>query len=233
MGQPNVGKSSLMNRLLGRDRAIVTPIPGTTRDVLEDRLTLNGVPVILSDTAGWRDTDDPVERMGIEKARAAILDADLLLLVTDATAPPRNPFFFDSRFLHDRPLLWVINKIDLAGEEHSLASMPDILRDVPMVGVSAITGEGMEALRQRIHGILLSGDMAAHHGAIPNLRHQRHLRIAQESLERAERAIEEQFAMEAVSIDLSEALTQLENILGLNGHPDLLDRVFQDFCIGK
>lgn len=214
-GAPNVGKSSLLNRLVGEERAIVTPIAGTTRDALREPIDLEGVPLVMVDTAGLRETQDPVERAGVERSRREIQAADLVLVVMDASTPAATrPDTGES------PHLEVYNKLDL---------VPAFVPPAGAVGVSAKTGAGLEALRR---AILRAGGWASG-GETPFLARERHLRALQEAATHLERAAGEQDRPELFAEELRVAQRALDEITGEFSADDLLGEIFSRFCIGK
>jgi tRNA modification GTPase len=223
VGRPNVGKSSLFNRLLEQDRAIVTEIPGTTRDTVSEATTLAGIPLRLVDTAGIRDSVDVVEALGIQRSHQAIADADLTLLVVDISSPLAEEDRILMEKLQDcRPLL-VGNKADLASHAND-----DFLH------VSAITGEGIEELRDSIlHRLTPEGLAAPESGAITSIRHENLLRESVEALANAKRAVEFQIPHEMLLLDLYAALRPIDAITGATTADDILNRIFSTFCIGK
>lgn len=231
-GRPNVGKSSLVNRLLGKERAIVTAVPGTTRDLIEEEMTLDGMSLTLTDTAGLHDTEDPVEQIGVARARERLATADLVLLVTEATVPPGPGDRDVAAAAGDRPLIWVVNKMDLA-DDVGIPSPPDGQERVAKVQVSAKFGTGMDELRQRMVEAVEPAIAAAEHGAIPNLRHRELLDNALTSVRDAITAMEAGHPFELIAIDLNAAVEQLGTILGDTVRPDVLDEIFSRFCIGK
>lgn len=224
-GEPNVGKSSLFNRLLARDRAIVTATPGTTRDTLEERIDLGGVPVRLVDTAGLRDTSDPIEGEGVRRARAAMREADLVLHVLDATnagSPPALPAEPDQRLAGATV---VVNKVDLI--DGPRPSLPE-----GALWVSAVTGEGIDTLRERLRKRLL-GSGPQEDPVLTNARHAAALEAAVLSLDQAASLRRSGFTEEILVEELRRAMDQLGSITGEFTTEDLLDRVFSTFCIGK
>jgi tRNA modification GTPase len=224
-GKPNVGKSSLLNALLGQERAIVTEIPGTTRDTIEESIDINGMRTILTDTAGIRDTDDPVEKEGTRRSDLAISSADLILAVCDGNQGPTE----DDRNLLETysESVLVLNKADLG--------ISDIWGDLfqrQSIEVSAKTREGLESLRALIGSSLLS-EQGLGAEMITNERHVSDLRIARTALERAAEAIRGGAPGEVVSFEIEEGLTALSGIVGETTAQDILDRIFSQFCIGK
>lgn len=227
-GRPNVGKSSLMNALLRQDRAIVTDIPGTTRDVLTERVTLGGVLCELSDTAGQRDTQDPIEKIGVDRAASAVDRADVVLMVVDAAAPLCDS---DRAFLQnaDSRCVVCLNKTDLtpATTPAHIAA----LTDARLIELSARTGAGMDDLIAEIaRRVSVDGAREA------QLVAQRHIDLAgraAQSLRRAAEAIRSGLPLDTAAIDLREALHTLSDITGENADETVIDRIFADFCVGK
>lgn len=235
-GKPNVGKSSLMNALLRMDRAIVTPIPGTTRDVLEDFINLRGVPVRLRDTAGIRETGDPVELEGIRRSHEARREADLILVLLNGAEPLTVEDEVVLSSLGDTKCVIVMNKTDLPlqWEMAAVSEMVPPESSVEMRPVSAKTGAGIEELRDTIRSLLISGHPEAHEGAvISHVRHLTALRRAHEGLEHAGVSVADRLPGEVVATDLRLAADALGEISGEISTDDVLDRIFSEFCIGK
>lgn len=225
VGRPNVGKSSLFNRLLEQDRAIVTDIPGTTRDTVSEATSIQGIPVRLVDTAGIREGKDVVESLGIERSFQAMADADLTLLVLDVSAPLSKEDESLIERLQERKPLLVGNKSDLPVH---LSGLPDLLP------VSAVTGSGVEALKQAILARLAPEGLAApESGSITNIRHEALLRETIEALANSRRAVEFSIPHEMLLLDLYAALRPLDAITGATTADDILNRIFSTFCIGK
>jgi tRNA modification GTPase len=224
-GRPNVGKSSLFNRLLQQDRAIVTEIPGTTRDLVSEATSLEGIPVKLVDTAGIRESKDLVETLGVERSYQAMADADLTLLVLDLSADLSHEDKLLVEKLHDRRPILVGNKCDLA---RRLSDSPSLLP------VSAITGEGIGCLQQAILQRLAPDGLASpESGSITSIRHEALLRESLEALENARRAVEFQIPHEMLLLDLYAALRPIDAVTGATTADDILNRIFSTFCIGK
>lgn len=237
IGRPNVGKSSLLNALLETDRAIVTPIPGTTRDVLEEVLNIRGVPIRLLDTAGVREASDPVEQEGVRRSRAAMEQAELLLIVVDGSAPLMEA---DREMIGrhaDKKRLIVVNKADLPSQVDPTAfsdCTPGSRSACPPVRISAKTGEGLDALRDRIRALVLRPDFEPGEGAVvTRVRHQAALQKAHEALLNAGASVRAGLSGEFVAMDLRGAIDALGEITGAVSTDDILDRIFRDFCIGK
>ena len=225
-GRPNVGKSSLFNQLLEQDRAIVTEIPGTTRDLVSETMSLQGVPLRMMDTAGVRKSSDLVETLGIERTYQAIADADLTLLVLDtSTDLTEEDRVLLERLKDQRPLI-VGNKADL-GIQPGNAALQDL-------AVSSVTGQGIDELRREIlQRIAPEGLAAPESGSITSIRHESLLREASDALNNAQRAVEFGIPHEMILIDLYAALRPIDAITGATTADDILNRIFSTFCIGK
>jgi tRNA modification GTPase len=224
-GRPNVGKSSLFNRLLQQERAIVTDIPGTTRDTVSESTSLSGIPVKLVDTAGIREGSDLVERLGIERTHQAMADADLTLLVFDlaAEATPEDQALREK--LAERKPLLVGNKSDLPRRFDGEADL---------LPVSAVTGAGVAELQAAILQRLAPAGLAApESGAITNIRHEALLKESVAALENARRAVGFGLPHEMVLLDLYATLRPIDAVTGATTADDILNRIFSTFCIGK
>ena len=269
MGKPNAGKSSLFNRLVQSERAIVTATPGTTRDVIAERISLDGMPLELLDTAGLREAEDEAERMGVARSREAMAEADAVLLVVDASAPEVEETAIASSFgdviadsgtyelLRGRPLIVVWNKIDLlSGSERAAridtlaasvespramdSSVTHAPRGTPVraenwriVWASAVTGEGIAALRQAIKALATGGAAAGAGATLTNLRHRDAVARAHAGLLQAVDAVTNAIPHEMLLLDLYGALRALDELTGQTTADDILHRIFSTFCIGK
>jgi tRNA modification GTPase len=229
VGRPNVGKSSLFNRLVERERAIVTATPGTTRDLVSETVAIAGIPVKLVDTAGIRSALDEAESIGIRKSMEALADADLVLVVFDSSQPLADE---DEELLGQvagRPAIAVANKADLSHE-----GRPEPNAELPTVQTSAITGEGIPDLRNEIlrH---IRGDAGnqVENGFLSNLRHQEHVRESLTALTAARVAVENKVPHEMLLLDLYGALRPLDEITGATTNDDILNLIFSTFCVGK
>jgi len=229
-GPPNAGKSSLLNRLAGYDAAIVTPIPGTTRDVLRERIHLDGMPLHVLDTAGLRQAGDLVEEEGIRRAQAEMQRADRVLFVIDAVEDPEGRALLRERerLPADVPLTLIFNKCDLV-PDFSLARPPD---EPPRLAISALTGAGLPELRAHLKSCM--GYESVDGGAISaRRRHLESLARASTHTQEAERLLRERRAGELVAEELRAAQQALNEITGEFTSEDLLGRIFAGFCIGK
>lgn len=230
VGAPNVGKSSLLNRLAGEERAIVSPRPGTTRDTIEIAVNACGAPVCIVDTAGLRAAGDEIEGEGVERAKRAAADADLLLLVTDASRPPDSCETEELRALVAcaPDVLLVANKCDLAAKGSDLG-----LGGIPPVCVSAKTGEGIDSLLGAIRDRALSGAGRGGEGVLTRERHRAFVREARDDLASAAALLREGGATDVAAASLHSARQALRGLLGWGAPEDVLDRIFAEFCIGK
>jgi len=237
VGRPNVGKSSLFNRLVERDRAIVTAAPGTTRDTVSERISLGGIPIELVDTAGLRENArekvlDEAEQIGMRRSREALADADLVLVVLDAAQPVTD----DERALvaavEGRPALVVVNKCDLLGSDSSQPVTPAEVAGVPAVATSALTGEGLPELRERILS-LATGGAAPESGLLTNIRQHQAIATALAALADAAKANANSIPHEMILLDLYRSLWALDSLTGQTTPDDILNTIFSRFCIGK
>lgn len=239
VGRPNVGKSSLLNRLLRTSRAIVTDIPGTTRDTLEETLNLEGVPVVLVDTAGIAErTADPIERLGIERSRSALAQADLALLVVDISQPLTSADRAIAALVQDKPAIVVANKTDLLAavpaKQPGAGAIDSPIAGAACVAVSALTGQGLETLEQTIVETVLSGRVAASDApVVTSPRHKEALSRALDHVRSAEVAHHDGQLIDLIAIDVSAAVNALGEITGQTASEDLIDTIFSTFCIGK
>lgn len=233
VGRPNVGKSSLMNRLIQEDRAIVTAIPGTTRDLIEETLNIRGIPVIIADTAGLHETDDPVEVIGIRKAQEYINGSDLVLFMIDASDPLTGEDYSIYETINGKRLILVVNKSDLVEDDFELAT-PASWGKIPRLKISALYGRGLSALKDLIVK-LATGEhcLEVSNTIIPNLRHkialERSLRLSVAAIE----AIQQGTPCELIAVDIQEAIDSLGEIIGVTAREDVIDQIFSRFCIGK
>lgn len=231
-GKPNVGKSSLLNFLIREDRAIVTDVAGTTRDVIEEYVNLNGVPVVLTDTAGIRETEDLVEKIGVEKSRRSIEESDLVIVVLDGSSilTDEDREVLASTINKHRIIL--INKTDLGPAKYTEAIKAKAVGS-PVIEVSALTGYGIEELTKEIKNMYNLSNINAGSSVITNLRHKSALVKACEALKRAELSIKAGMPSDIVSIDISEAIRVLGEITGETVSEDIVQEIFHSFCVGK
>ena len=244
VGRPNVGKSSLFNRLVEQERAIVTAQPGTTRDLVSETVALGGIPVELVDTAGIRSAQDEAESIGIKKSKEALADADLVLVVVDSTQPMSHEDRDLLSLVEGRQAIVVENKSDLglcgdrtlplpSGAEPSRVS-PAAQNPPPRIRTSALTGDGISSLREAILSHV-AGDSAQHSepGFLTSVRHQKLVQDALHSLDAANDAVTARVPHEMLLLDLYGALRPLDEITGVTTTDDILNLIFGTFCIGK
>lgn len=230
-GTPNAGKSSLLNRFLETERAIVTDVPGTTRDVIEEWITIQGVPICLVDTAGIRSTDDTVEQIGVRRAKEYMDRADIILVVVDQSRPLQEEDRQILETARGRQALIVLNKEDLqpAFETEELQSY-----GLPILSISASTGAGMGALKDAMLSLALKqGLTAAQSALLANTRHIELVRQSREALQRALDTIEAGMPVDCAIVDIREAWELLGSITGDTVHDDIIEEIFSRFCLGK
>jgi tRNA modification GTPase len=233
VGRVNAGKSSLLNRLLNEQRAIVTPVPGTTRDIIESTITIEGLPLRLMDTAGFREVKDELERIGIDLTEQKLAEADFLLVVIDRSRPLNRDDLNIIAQSQGKKGLIVINKIDLPNRM-GMEAENEKFSSFPIVKISALTGQGLDDLRKAIVECLLEGDidMSISH-ATANLRHRQALTDAARFFKSAGRSTGEDAPMEIVALELKSGLDALGEIIGETATEDILDSIFSRFCLGK
>ncbi len=230
-GEPNVGKSSLMNRLLDKERAIITAIPGTTRDPIEEGLNIEGIPFVVIDTAGIHETDDLVEIIGIEKARDHIAQADIVLYMTE----PGQKFSektFSKIVPKGKKVIHVVNKTDLA-PKGSQPVLFDEFSQIPVVEISALMNQGISELRRRLTDTCIRNLDMENNAVIPNLRHKNALNQALTHMESVLAGMNEGREEEILALDVKNAIDSLGLITGESASIDILDAIFNNFCIGK
>jgi tRNA modification GTPase len=248
IGRPNVGKSSLLNALLRSERAIVTPIAGTTRDTVEEVANFRGIPLHLIDTAGITPTDDPVEQVGVQRSRAAAESADVVLMVFDGstalTEQDRQvcaelrtmgfgPDGREDTSRHHKPVIAVVNKADCA-QCIDLEELHRLWPTAVLVSTSTLTGAGLPQLEESVVELVLAGKaLYGENALITSARHQEALRRAAEHLRASVSSLDAQVPLDFVSIDLRAAYDDLGEVTGETASEDLLDTIFGEFCIGK
>jgi tRNA modification GTPase len=233
VGRPNAGKSSLLNALLRVERAIVTPIAGTTRDTLEETANLGGVPVVLIDTAGITESEDPVERIGVERSQRALRTADIALLVLDQSAPLTDEDMAIARLTYGHPTVVVYNKSDQPPQLDPtplLAEHPSVRATV---STSATTGAGLDDLSNTVAEVLLGGSALTGETLVTNPRHRDALGRSRDYLRNAVAALEAQVPIDLVAVDVTASVQALGEVTGETVGEDLLATIFSRFCIGK
>jgi len=236
VGQPNVGKSSLLNTILKTKRAIVTEVPGTTRDTIEEYYNLGGIPLVLIDTAGIRVTEDAVEKIGVEKTKDVIKEADLLLYILDLTVGLTAE---DEAFLQETPrdkVLILVNKVDLLpSEEQGITTqIQDKLAGNRVLFISATEQIGITELEEEIKKLFFSQGLEIKNEAfLTNIRHKRALDLALQALESARQGVRQEIPADFISIDLKNALDYLGEITGETLDEEIINQIFSRFCLGK
>ena len=242
LGKPNVGKSSLLNALIGEDRAIVTDIAGTTRDVLQEHIRLKGISLNIMDTAGIRKTDDVIEKIGVDKAINHAKESDLIIYIVDSSIPLDSNEFNTLQLLKEKKSIILLNKSDLT----SAIQIDDIVTEylvhndnveefnIPVIEISAKTGQGIEELEQTIRDMFYHGKISFNSEIyITNMRHKKALMQAYESLAKVMQSIDLMMPEYFYSIDLMDAYESLGSIIGESMGEDLVNEIFSKFCMGK
>ncbi|ARC83319.1 tRNA modification GTPase TrmE [Clostridium argentinense CDC 2741] len=231
VGKPNVGKSSLLNALTKENRAIVTDIPGTTRDVIEEYINISGVPIKIIDTAGIRETEDLVEKIGVEKSKEKINEADLIVLILDNSRAIEEEDKEIIEYIKDKKYIVLLNKIDLDGK----INKDDLigLNSDYIFNVSIKTGENIEKIKECIKELFFKGEIATNDIIITNTRHKEALFRAKENIESSIDALKNTFAIDLASIDIRNAWTILGQITGNTLEENIIDKIFSEFCLGK
>jgi tRNA modification GTPase len=229
VGKPNVGKSSLLNALLKEKRAIVTEVPGTTRDVIEEYLNLDGIPIRITDTAGIRYTEDIVEKIGVEKSKEKIEEADLIILMLDRS---RNIDDDDKTIIDkikDRKYIVLLNKIDL-----DIKISEEIIHNLNnKIEISAKTGKGIDDLKREIKNLFFNGKINSESLIISNTRHKQALYRTLENCDIALSRVNSNEYLDLISIYITAAMKALGEITGDELEEDLLNKIFSEFCVGK
>ena len=234
VGKPNAGKSSLLNILAGEEKAIVTDIAGTTRDVLEENINLHGISLNVIDTAGIRDTEDTVEKIGVERARKAAMDADLIIYVVDASVPLDDNDQMIFEMIHEKKSVILLNKTDLPSviKEDDLLKMTG--KDSVMIRTSTKDVTGIDLFENTVKDMFFTGKINPDQEVvITNMRHKEALLQTLESLKQVKKSIENHMPEDFYSIDLMSAYTSLGSIIGEEVSDDLVNEIFSKFCMGK
>lgn len=233
LGRPNVGKSSLLNKLLDEERAIVTSVAGTTRDTVEEYINIGGVPVKIVDTAGIRDTEDMVERIGVEKSKKYALEADLILLMLDASQPLEAEDKEILEFIQKKKALILLNKTDLKQKITEKELEPYLNKEM-ILPLSVLENRGLQALTEKLKELFFEGELEiSDQILIGNVRHKNALLNAENSLKQALTTIETRMPEDFISMDLQETMRFLGEISGDTVDEEIIDRIFTKFCLGK
>lgn len=231
VGKPNVGKSSLLNALTKENRAIVTDVPGTTRDVIEEYINISGVPIKIIDTAGIRETEDVVEKIGVERSKEKINEADLVLLMLDSSRELDEEDKEIISHIKDKKYIVLLNKSDL-----DVKINKDDLKELNskyMINISVKTGEGISEVKTTIKELFFKGEINANNIIITNTRHKEALFRAKESIVSAIDVLNNTFAIDLASIDIRNAWSYLGEITGDSLEENIIDKIFKEFCLGK
>ncbi len=231
VGKPNVGKSSLMNVLLKENRAIVTDVPGTTRDVIEEFVNLEGIPLKIADTAGIRETDDVVEKIGVSKSREMIEEADLVIFMLDKSRVLDKEDMDIIEYLNNKKYIVLLNKSDIESEKIDLSDIK--LNQENMINTSTKSEEGIDELKVKIKNLFFAGKIENKEIMITNTRHKEELVRAVESLETSVEALKNTNAIDLASIDIRAAWSYLGEITGDSLENNIIDKIFSKFCLGK
>ncbi len=232
VGKPNVGKSSLLNELLQEKRAIVTDIPGTTRDVIEEYINIKGIPVKLVDTAGIRDTRDVVESIGVEKSKEYIEKSDLVILMIDNSRPLEEEDEDIIKIIKGKRVILVVNKMDLPGAA-DIEYLKRKINGVPFIFTSMDSENGIEEIKNKIAELVFEGHIKPKDISVTNVRHQNALIKAREGVQRGINTISTGLPLDFAGIEFKDAYLKLGEITGDTVEEDIIDRIFADFCIGK
>ena len=231
LGKPNVGKSSLMNFLLNENRAIVTDIPGTTRDTIEEYVNIKGIPLRIIDTAGIRETEDKIEKIGVEKAFDKINESDLIIMVFDSSKELEAEDELIINIVRNKKVIFIKNKTDLESKL-SLSNYDYIEENI--IDISVLKNKGLEDIINKINNMFFQGSVnISNELIINNVRHKNLLIKAKKSLEEVLKSIEEDMTIDFVEIDLKDAMESLGLIVGASVSDDLVEKIFTEFCIGK
>jgi tRNA modification GTPase len=234
VGKTNVGKSSLLNVLLKEERAIVTPIPGTTRDLIEEVLNINGIPVRLIDTAGLRKATDSIEEEGVKRAKERVAESDFILLMVDGSRPIDIDDLEIFEEVKGKKKVVVMNKKDLSPMIPP-KEMKGRFQGDPIVSISALKNKGIEGLKEAIYTLLIHREVrpSPEYLIIANVRHKKALDQVKESLLNTLKGLEKGTALEFIAFEIRSALEALGEVVGETTSEEVLNRIFEQFCIGK
>lgn len=233
LGKPNVGKSSLLNAILRENRAIVTDIPGTTRDIIEEHINIDGIPIKLIDTAGIRETDDEVEQIGVSRAREITENADLLIAVFDVSNPLEDEDKEIVELIKDKKSLIILNKIDLENK-YEEEEIKDIFEEKTIIETSMIENIGLSEIEESIKNMFFDGDITIDSDVmVTNMRHKNELEKALININDVIEAAKMQVPIDCIEVDLKSAWENLGKISGDTIEEDILDKIFSEFCLGK
>jgi tRNA modification GTPase len=234
VGKPNVGKSSLLNELSGKKKAIVTDIPGTTRDIIEEYVNMGGIPVRLIDTAGIRETEDVVEKIGVERARKAVESADLVVMMFDTESQLTSEDIDIFNTVKDKKIIVLINKIDKESESENITRIENRFKGYKIIKTSVTSGTGIEQLENEIIGLFNKGEVGLNNEIlVTNVRHKNLIDKSMKSIDAALSSYENAMPLDCITIDIKDAAEYLGQITGESASDDVLHHIFSRFCIGK
>ncbi len=232
LGRPNVGKSSLLNGLLRQERAIVTAVPGTTRDTIEEMIEIRGLPVRIIDTAGIREHAGEVEEIGISRAKAKLERADFVLFLIDGPGGISDEERALQKLVQGKPVLYVVNKIDIM--DYDPSAFAEFCGTAPQFGISAKHHQGIKELEDGLFALVTKGeDWEPGHGVVPNLRHRLALEKGLAAAQRVREGLEQGLPADLLAVDLQDVLDGLSDIIGETTTEDVLEVIFEQFCLGK
>ena len=233
LGKPNVGKSSLLNAILRENRAIVTDIPGTTRDIIEEYVNIDGIPLKIMDTAGIRDTKDIVEQIGVDRAKDSIKDADLIIAVFDASRELSEEDYDIIKLIKEKKSIIILNKTDLESK-YDEEYLKSLVNNKEIINASIISDIGLDTLENSIKSMFYSGEIEIESDiVVTNIRHKNQLIKALENIEQALEDIKSNVPIDCIEVDLKNCWENLGEISGDTIGEDILDKIFAEFCIGK
>lgn len=233
IGRPNVGKSSLLNALLREGRAIVTDVPGTTRDIIEEYINIKGIPLKIVDTAGIRETQDVVEKIGVDRSKELMEKADIILLLLDVSSELMKEDQMLIDMVQGKKAIILLNKVDLPSKI-SIEKLKEQLKGKTIIEISALKGKGLNALGKAIVEMVYGGEASiGDKGLVTNIRHKNLLEKALGSIDIVLDTIQESFPLELISVDLKDCWEYLGQITGDTVSEDIIDQIFTNFCIGK
>ena len=233
LGKPNVGKSSLLNAVLGENRAIVTDIPGTTRDIIEEYVNIDGIPLRIIDTAGIRDTEDIVEQIGVDRAKESVEKADLIIAIFDASKELSVEDYKIIELIKDKKSLVLLNKTDLP-IKYNESQLKKLINNKEIITTSIISGLGVDVLEKSIKSMFYSGEIEIYSDTIvTNIRHKNQLIKALENISHVIEDIRSNIPIDCIEVDLKNCWENLGEISGDTIGEDILDKIFSEFCIGK
>ena len=225
IGRPNAGKSSLLNEFLKEERAIVTDIEGTTRDTIEEQITISGIPFKIIDTAGIRESDDKIEKIGIEKSKKAAQDSDIILAIFDVSRALDKEDFEIMKFIKNKKAIIILNKIDLSENADTITELSNLEKDI--IKISVLERKGIEQIYEKLTEMFNNGNI------ITNIRHKQLIDCAKQNTKEAICALKSNLPVDIIAINIKEILENLGKITGESVSEDIIKEIFSKFCLGK